>query len=185
MDVATRVGISSVDGADDNQRVALFCGDVKYFLQDMKRDIFWMLCAALQNCQCPLRGDETDFASLEDARSLLEGVRQGSFWRLGICWNSCEHQKLRALGQCVCRQGSIIIFPCKASDGWKELKNAFKTHICKELGSKFLIDAHPPQLKNDFLLEVAVIVVFSKCEDGLHFFHVFNPEQRKKHWAFV
>lgn len=191
------------DGFQEVQAVGVYLEEVSYFLEDMKKDLWWLLAAAVQPFgESLLRGDEEleevdlpTAAIIQELRTRTEQhvESHGNQVRANIviipATTSEERTVLLALRDLRFHcKGQIDIFPCLKDVNNAALWAAYHKHAASQQPQWLVtVDGGPGQIaqKNRLFAQCIVVVpVWVDPDKGeIRLLHTFCPEKKKRHWA--
>eukprot|EP00928_Gymnodinium_smaydae_P071012 TRINITY_DN5470_c0_g1_i2.p1 TRINITY_DN5470_c0_g1~~TRINITY_DN5470_c0_g1_i2.p1 ORF type:complete len:732 (+),score=183.10 TRINITY_DN5470_c0_g1_i2:73-2268(+) len=180
--------------------VGVFLEEVAYFLDDMERDLWWLLQAAYQpgGPPDPVRGDEELQDVSGDVRAAIDNVRarterhaeeHASQVRAKIIiipGVTAEERKLldplRSL-RFHCK-GRIEIFPVMKEANNSRIWAAYFNHVAN-MEPQWMVPIDGPGQKKMFAQCVVIVPVYvDKAKQEIHLFNLWCPEKKKRHWAF-
>lgn len=185
--------------AADTQTVGVFLEEVGYFLEDMKKDLWWLLRAAHQpSGEVFYRGDEELVQVAPEKEALISGLSQ----RFKVHVEAHENQvrskiaiiptvtpeemdiltTLRKL-KFHCR-GKVEVFPCMKEANNAAIWGAYHNFVS---GSEpqWIVASDGAGQKLVFGQFASVVPIFvSPDKKEIKILHVFCPDRKKRHWAF-
>eukprot|EP00927_Polykrikos_kofoidii_P039014 TRINITY_DN33454_c0_g1_i1.p1 TRINITY_DN33454_c0_g1~~TRINITY_DN33454_c0_g1_i1.p1 ORF type:complete len:787 (+),score=197.12 TRINITY_DN33454_c0_g1_i1:104-2464(+) len=193
---------ATVEQSELVHTVGVFLEEVAYFLDDMKRDLWWLLVRAHQpgDTAHPLvRGDEELLPVLpaveaaigrlmkraaDHAEAHAQQVRAKIVIIPGVTTE--ERSVLSALSNLTFHcKGKIEVFPCMKEANNAAIWGAY--HNCVAAAEpQWLLQTDSPGQKNAFAQCIIVVPVWvDPAKQEIKLLNVFCPEKKKRNWAFM
>jgi len=191
--------VAETDGAELVHTVAVFLEEVQYFLDDMKRDLWWLLQFTRQpSPKTFVRGDE-ELVPVEPAvQAMINCLREraeqhvethGNQVRARITLIPGVSSEERAL-LCSLRnlsfhcKGRIEVFLCMKEANNAAIWAAYHNFVAAS-EPHWVVKTDSPGNKVAFAQCVVVVPVFvNPAKQEIKLLNVWCPEKKKKHWAF-
>jgi len=184
---------------EDTQTIAIFLEEVSYFLDDMQKDLWWLVQAAHQAAIGPLlTGDEVLEDVTPPVRAVIDALKERADMhkdahegqvraKITIIPNvdATERAVLMELKklQFHCK-GRVEIFPCMKEANNSAIWAAYHLHV-STAEPQWLVKIDGPSQKQVFAQCAVIIpVLVDKRKEEIKLFNIWEPEKKKRHWAF-
>jgi len=180
--------------------VGVFLEEVGYFLEDMKKDLWWLLRAAWQpSGEVFYRGNETLEEVAPAKEAIIVTLRDRFTQHVETHENQVrtkiaiipavtaeEMEVLVALRRLKFHcKGKVEVFNCMKEANNAAIWNAYHLHVANQQ-PQWMVECDGPQQKQSFAQCSAVVPFFVvPGKNEIKLLHVFCPDRKKRHWAFL